>query len=110
MRSTPRLPGLLAALMFCGALAGAAGTACAKPPAPPTRAAVEEVRCPVMGAVVRDPDSALKSEYKGRTYYFCCPGCKPMFDADPEKYVGGQAPGKPAQPPAPSQGGGHRGH
>ncbi len=28
-----------------------------------------------------------KSEYKGKTYYFCAPGCKKAFDADPEKYL-----------------------
>ncbi len=28
-----------------------------------------------------------KSEYKGKTYYFCAPGCKRVFDRNPEKYV-----------------------
>jgi len=28
-----------------------------------------------------------KSTYKGRTYYFCSPGCKKSFDKDPEKYL-----------------------
>ena len=28
-----------------------------------------------------------KSEYKGKTYYFCAPGCKKAFDKDPEKYL-----------------------
>lgn len=32
--------------------------------------------------------TATKSEYKGKTYYFCAPGCKKTFDADPEKYAG----------------------
>ncbi len=30
------------------------------------------------------------SEYKGITYYFCAPGCKASFDADPEKYLDGE--------------------
>ncbi|TET13505.1 MAG: YHS domain-containing protein, partial [Dehalococcoidia bacterium] len=30
---------------------------------------------------------AATSEYKGKTYYFCAPGCKKAFDADPEKYL-----------------------
>ncbi len=35
-----------------------------------------------------DPATAeWKSEYKGRTYYFCAPGCKVSFDQDPEKYI-----------------------
>lgn len=29
-----------------------------------------------------------QSEYKGQTYYFCAPGCKTKFDADPKKYTG----------------------
>jgi len=29
--------------------------------------------------------------YKGKTYYFCAPGCKKTFEANPEKYVGGSA-------------------
>jgi YHS domain-containing protein len=27
------------------------------------------------------------SLYKGRTYYFCAPGCKAIFDQNPAKYV-----------------------
>ena len=29
----------------------------------------------------------FKSEYKGKTYYFCAPGCKKEFDDNPEKYI-----------------------
>ena len=32
----------------------------------------------------KDSDSAV---YKGKTYYFCCKGCKPLFLKNPEKYV-----------------------
>jgi YHS domain-containing protein len=28
-----------------------------------------------------------KSVYKGKTYYFCAPGCKKAFDKDPEKFL-----------------------
>lgn len=28
-----------------------------------------------------------KSEYKGKTYYFCASMCKQKFDKNPEKYV-----------------------
>ena len=35
-----------------------------------------------------DPATAeWKSEYKGKTYYFCAPGCKRSFDKEPEKYL-----------------------
>lgn len=29
--------------------------------------------------------------YQGKTYYFCAPGCKKEFEANPQKYVGGSA-------------------
>jgi YHS domain-containing protein len=35
-----------------------------------------------------DPKGALKTEYKGKTYYFCQPDCKDNFEAAPETYVG----------------------
>jgi len=31
--------------------------------------------------------SGGSSEYKGKKYYFCAPGCKRMFDKDPEKFL-----------------------
>ncbi len=33
--------------------------------------------------------AALKSEHMGKTYYFCSPGCKKAFDAEPHRYMGG---------------------
>ncbi|WP_373427345.1 YHS domain-containing protein [Arthrobacter globiformis] len=26
-------------------------------------------------------------DHKGQRYWFCCPGCGPAFDADPDKYA-----------------------
>ena len=35
-----------------------------------------------------DPATAQhKSEYQGQTYYFCAPGCRRAFEADPKKYL-----------------------
>lgn len=69
-------------------LAGATAAAGPKAPSKDATPAVQaQVRCPVTGEVVDDPSTAAKSVYKGTTYYFCCPGCKPKFDADPEKYL-----------------------
>ena len=46
---------------------------------------------PVCGMTV-DRKTALSSEWNGKTYYFCGPGCKARFEADPERYVqGGRA-------------------
>ncbi len=44
-----------------------------------------------------DPETAAgKSEYGGKTYYFCAVGCKTEFDADPDKFIGGGGGGEPA--------------
>jgi YHS domain-containing protein len=34
-----------------------------------------------------DPKTAPKSEFQGRTYYFCSLGCKQAFDANPNEYA-----------------------
>ena len=42
---------------------------------------------PVCGMSV-DPNTVHHTaEHKGKTYYFCAPGCKRAFEADPEKYL-----------------------
>ncbi|HRQ41598.1 MAG TPA: YHS domain-containing protein [Chloroflexota bacterium] len=45
-------------------------------------------RDPVCGMEVDKKTAAATSQYKGKTYYFCAPGCKTAFDKNPEKYVG----------------------
>jgi len=50
-----------------------------------------KVKDPVCGMSV-DPNTApAKSEYMGKMYYFCNPGCKKTFDANPGQYSGGGA-------------------
>jgi YHS domain-containing protein len=34
-----------------------------------------------------DPAIALKSEYDGKTYYFCSVACKDAFEKEPTKYA-----------------------
>jgi len=53
---------------------------------------------PVCGMEVDEKTAAGKSEYKGKTHYFCAPGCKAAFDRDPEKYLSEEGAG------------GHQGH
>lgn len=53
-----------------------------KPPAVGTKAT-----CPVMVDEFTVKKDTPRSEYKGRHYVFCCPACKPKFDANPEKYA-----------------------
>jgi YHS domain-containing protein len=45
---------------------------------------------PVCGMAVDEKTTQLKSEYMGKTYYFCSPGCKKSFDDDPAKYASGE--------------------
>lgn len=40
--------------------------------------------CPITGEPV---DKAISMEYKGRTVYFCCAGCKETFLKSPETYL-----------------------
>lgn len=42
---------------------------------------------PICKMTVDEATAKFKSEFKGKTYYFCAPGCKAAFDADPEKYL-----------------------
>lgn len=42
---------------------------------------------PVCGMEVNEENAAATSEYEGKTYYFCAPGCKAAFDKEPEKYL-----------------------
>ena len=42
---------------------------------------------PVCGMEVDPASAAGTAEYRGKTYYFCSPGCKAAFEREPEKYV-----------------------
>ena len=42
---------------------------------------------PVCGMDVDEKTAQHKSDYQGTTYYFCAPGCKAKFDANPAAYV-----------------------
>ena len=46
---------------------------------------------PVCGMKV-DRDKAVTKEFGGETYYFCSTHCLHAFEADPEKYLHGNAP------------------
>ena len=43
---------------------------------------------PICGMNVEEKTAKFKSEYKGKTYYFCSQMCKTTFDKDPAKYAG----------------------
>src|SRR5690349_15243116 len=42
---------------------------------------------PVCGMTVDPKHAAGSSQYRDKTYYFCCQGCLAKFEADPEKYL-----------------------
>lgn len=82
---------VLAVAGFMAAL-GMAGCAEAKkaPEAEARAASSEEVAlkpqetCPVMGGKI---DKTIYADYQGKRVYFCCKGCEPEFEQDPEKYL-----------------------
>jgi YHS domain-containing protein len=43
---------------------------------------------PVCKMTVDEKTSKFKTSYQGKTYYFCAPGCKKAFEANPQKYLG----------------------
>jgi YHS domain-containing protein len=59
--------------------------------------------CPVMGEPVTDFSKANSVEHQSKAYFFCCPGCKPKFEKDPEKYVKAATEGKAPESPEPPE-------
>jgi YHS domain-containing protein len=43
--------------------------------------------CPVMGNELTIAEDTLFTEIDGTFVYYCCPGCKEKFEADPSKYL-----------------------
>ena len=48
---------------------------------------------PVCRMNADEKTSKLKSEYEGKTYYFCGPSCKATFEKNPAKYAGNSSKG-----------------
>ena len=46
-----------------------------------------QVKDPVCGMTVDSENTPWQSVYKGNKHYFCAPGCKTAFDANPETYL-----------------------
>ncbi|UCE96126.1 MAG: YHS domain-containing protein [Candidatus Bathyarchaeota archaeon] len=44
---------------------------------------------PVCGMDVDEKTAKHKTTYKGKTYYFCAPGCLKAFETNPQKYLKG---------------------
>lgn len=50
-----------------------------------------KVVCPVTNEKFNITKDSTYMEYKGKKYFFCCPGCKHKFESDPEKYIKGKS-------------------
>ncbi len=48
---------------------------------------LETYRDPLCGRLLAPVAITPKSEYRGKTYYFCCDLCKQLFDREPQKYA-----------------------
>lgn len=48
------------------------------------------VHDPVCGMTVNQDLTEYRSDYKGRSYYFCNETCKTKFDKDPKSYYKGK--------------------
>ena len=42
---------------------------------------------PICKMMVEEQSTEFKTEYKGKTYYFCAAGCKRGFEENPEKFI-----------------------
>ena len=47
---------------------------------------------PVCGMEVSGNTATAKTDFQGKTYYFCAEGCRKAFEADPQKYLGRRKP------------------
>jgi xanthine dehydrogenase accessory factor len=45
-----------------------------------------ESKDPICGMTVDNVSAKFRSEFSGRTVYFCCRHCKEMFDQNPDQY------------------------
>lgn len=44
-------------------------------------------KCPVTGEGFKVSADTKAVKYKGKVYYFCCPGCAPAFKKNPAKFA-----------------------
>ena len=49
------------------------------------------IKCPVMKGnsvnIAKATKAKMYADYKGRRYFFCCPGCPAAFKANPAKFA-----------------------
>jgi len=47
----------------------------------------DPTKCPVSGEDFTVEATSPNVVVDGKTYYFCCNGCRKKFEADPQKYI-----------------------
>ncbi len=66
-----------------------AAKSAAKPAASATLNVIQnDAKDPICGMTVEKSKAKHKAEFQGKTFYFCCAGCKQKFEQSPERYVG----------------------
>jgi len=76
---------MLAGLLLASVSAGYAAQGQGKSDAPVQKQVqTAKVTDPVCGMQIDPAKAAGKSDYNGKTYYFCSDRCKKTFDANPE--------------------------
>ena len=55
------------------------------------RRIINMVKDPVCGMNIDETTAAATSEYNSKTYYFCAPGCKQVFEKHPKRFLGEQS-------------------
>lgn len=63
-------------------------------PSPEKTKTDNAVVCPVSGEKISVNENTPKTEYNGKTYYFCCQNCAEKFKKEPAKYASQAAAGK----------------
>lgn len=48
---------------------------------------------PVCGMQIEEQKAVAKSEYLGKTHYFCSSGCKGVFEENPDRFTREEAAG-----------------
>ncbi len=49
----------------------------------------KDTKDPICGMTVEKSKAKHKTEFEGKTFYFCCAGCKQKFEQSPERYLTG---------------------
>jgi xanthine dehydrogenase accessory factor len=69
--------------------ASAAKSAAKPAPSPALNVIQNQAKDPICGMTVEKSKAKHKAEFQGKTFYFCCAGCKQKFEQSPERYLAG---------------------